>query len=59
MSDQAEQSASHAATSEEKKQQMLAHLDATRKAIEDLDEQELEAVTGGSFFSAVRGIERI
>lgn len=46
MSDQSKRLEQKTSTSEEMRQQVLDYLDATKKAIEELDEQQLEAVAG-------------
>jgi hypothetical protein len=59
MSDQSKQPGQEASVPQGRKQQVLASLDTARQAIEELDEQALEAVAGGSFLSVMGGIEKI
>ncbi len=55
MSDQQNSAHQQPLISEEIRQQMPAHLDASKQAIAELSEEQLESVTGGASNGSLRG----
>jgi hypothetical protein len=53
MSNQSENKMQQTQTPEEIRQHLLAQVEASKKTLEDLSEEELEAVAGGSFLHSL------
>jgi hypothetical protein len=60
MSDQPENDIQQSSTREEVRQSLLAEIDASKQAITDLSDEELEAIAGGGKFGdAISGIRAV
>ncbi len=58
MSNQPEQANQQSLTSEELRQHLLTQIEASKQAIEELNDEELEGVAGGGFLHFMKGVGR-